>query len=190
MKRRVLTQILLMGLAAPQAMAADPLPTMKETPSLLERVKSGALPPVEKRIPQQPLVVERFAGGDGPGKPGGQLNMLITGSRDTRLMTVYSYTRLIVYSDKFELHPDILESFEAKEGREFTMKLRAGHKWSDGHPFTTEDFRFFWEDVANNKELSPGGPSVVLLVDGKPPRVEIVDERTIKYSWEIGRAHV
>ena len=130
MKRRVLTQILLMGLAAPQAMAADPLPTMKETPSLLERVKSGALPPVEKRIPQQPLVVEQFAGGDGPGKPGGQLNMLITGSRDTRLMTVYSYTRLIVYSDKFELHPDILESFEAKEGREFTMKLRAGDRKS------------------------------------------------------------
>ena len=48
MKRRVLTQMLLMGLAAPQAMAADPLPTMKETPSLLERVKSGALPPVEQ----------------------------------------------------------------------------------------------------------------------------------------------
>ena len=184
MKRRVLTQILLMGLAAPQAMAADPLPTMKETPSLLERVKSGALPPVEKRIPQQPLVVERFAGGDGPGKPGGQLNMLITGSRDTRLMTVYSYTRLIVYSDKFELHPDILESFEAKEGREFTMKLRAGHKWSDGHPFTTEDFRFFWEDIANNSELSPSGPSVELLVDGKPPKVEILDELTIRYSWD------
>ena len=170
MKRRVLTQILLMGLAAPQAMAADPLPTMKETPSLLERVKSGALPPVEKRIPQPPLVVERFAGGEGPGKPGGQLNILITGSRDTRLMTVYSYTRLIVYSDKFELHPDILESFEAKEGREFTMKLRAGHKWSDGHPFTTEDFRFFWEDIANNSELSPSGPSVELLVDGKAYR--------------------
>ncbi len=184
MKRRVLTQMLLMGLAAPRALAADPLPTMKETPSLLDRVKSGALPPVEKRIPQSPLVVERFAGGDGPGKPGGQLNILITGSRDTRLMTVYSYTRLIVYSDKFELHPDILESFEAKEGREFTMKLRAGHKWSDGHPFTTEDFRFFWEDIANNSDLSPSGPSVELLVDGKPPKVEILDELTIRYSWD------
>ena len=99
-------------------------------------------------------------------------------------MTVYSYTRLIVYDDKFKLHPDILESYEAKEGREFTLKLRAGHKWSDGHPFTTEDFRFFWEDVANNKELSPSGPSVELLVDGQPPKVEIIDERTISYSWD------
>ena len=99
-------------------------------------------------------------------------------------MTIYSYTRLIVYDDKFKLHPDILESYEVKDGREFTLKLRAGHKWSDGHPFTTEDFRFFWEDVANNKELSPSGPSVELLVDGKPPKVEIIDELTIKYSWD------
>ena len=151
---------------------------------LADKVKSGALPPVDKRIPEQPWVVKRFAGGDGPGKHGGQLNMLVAGARDTRLMTIYSYTRLIVYDDKFKLHPDILESYEVKEGREFTLKLRAGHKWSDGHPFTTEDFRFFWEDVANNSELSPSGPSVELLVDGKPPKVEIIDELTIKYTWD------
>ena len=45
-------------------------------------------------------------------------------------------------------------------------------------------FRFFWEDVANNKELSPSGLLVELLVDGQPPRVEIIDERTIKYDWD------
>ena len=189
MKRRLLTQALLMGLVRAPAFAADPPPTMQETPSLVERVKSGALPPVGKRIPQQPLIVERFAGGDGPGKHGGQLNMLISGSRDTRLMTVYTYTRLIVYDDKFQLHPDILESYEVKEGREFTLKLRAGHKWSDGHPFTSEDFRFFWEDVANNSELSPSGPSVELIVDGQPPKVEIVDELTIRYSWAKPNPH-
>lgn len=189
MKRRVLTQMLLMGLVGGPALAADPLPKMRETPSLLDRVKSGALPPVDKRIPQQPRIIERFAGGDGPGKPGGQLNMLVSATRDTRLMTIYSYTRLIVYDDKFELHPDILESLEAKESREFTLKLRAGHKWSDGHPFTTEDFRFFWEDVANNSELSPSGPSVELLVDGQPPKVEIIDERTIRYSWAKPNPH-
>ena len=184
MMRRLLAQVLLIGLAGAPAFAADPLPKMQETPSLLDQVKSGALPPVDKRIPQPPLVVTRFAGGDGPGRHGGQLNTLIAGTRDTRLMTVYSYTRLIVYDDKFKLHPDILESFDVKEGREFTLKLRAGHKWSDGHPFTTEDFRFFWEDIANNSDLSPSGPSIELLVEGKPPKVEIIDERTIRYSWD------
>ncbi len=170
MKRRLLTQVVLLGLVGAPAFAADPLPAMQETPSLMEKVKSGALPPVDKRIPQQPQIVKRFAGGDGPGKHGGHLNMLVSGTREPRLRTIYSYPRLIVYDDKFKLHPDILESFDVKEGREFTLKLRAGHKWSDGHPFTTDDFRFFWEDVANNSELSPSGPSVELLVDGKPPK--------------------
>lgn len=184
MKRRALMLALMAGLPQAPAFAADPLPGLQETPNLAPRVKSGALPPVEKRIPQQPRIIGRFAGGDGPGKHGGQLNMLVSDANDTRLMTVYSYTRLIVYDDKFQLHPDILESFEAKESREFTLKLRAGHKWSDGHPFTTEDFRFFWEDVANNGELSPSGPSVELLVDGRPPKVDIIDERTIRYTWD------
>src|SRR5262249_44655270 len=147
MKRRVLTRMLLLGLVGPPALAADPLQRMQETPSLVDRVKSGALPPVDKRLPQQPRIIERFAGGDGPGEHGGQLNILISGPRDTRLMTVYSYTRLIVYDDKFELHPDVLESYEVKEGRELTLKLRAAHKSSDGHPFTTEHFRFFTDDV-------------------------------------------
>jgi peptide/nickel transport system substrate-binding protein len=149
-----------------------------------DRVKSGALPPVAQRIPDQPLLVRRFPGDDGPGRQGGQLDMLISSARETSLMTVYSYTRLIVYDDKFKLHPDILEDYDVSEGRSFTFRLRAGHKWSDGHPFTTEDFRFFWEDVANNKELSPGGPSVELLVDDQPPKFEIVDDRTIRYSWQ------
>jgi peptide/nickel transport system substrate-binding protein len=184
MKRRVLTQAIAVGLLWSPAFAADPLPPLQETPVLADKVKSGALPPIAKRIPEQPWIIKRFAGGEGPGRQGGQLNMLVAGVRDSRLMTVYSYTRLIVYDDKFKLHPDILESYEIKEGREFTLKLRAGHKWSDGQPFTTEDFRFFWEDVANNPDLSPSGPSVELLVDGKPPKVEIIDKLTIKYTWE------
>ena len=184
MNRRALTTALLFGWMAGPALAADPLPALRETPMLADQVKSGALPPIDKRIPQPPWVVTQFAGGDGPGQQGGQLNMLVASARDTRLMTIYSYTRLIIHDPKFKLKPDILESYEEKDGREFTFKLRAGHKWSDGEPFTTEDFRFFWEDVANNKELSSSGPSVELLVDGKPPKVEIIDPLTIKYTWE------
>jgi len=184
MKRRALTAAFLLGLVCGPASAADPLPALKETPMLAERVKSGALPPVDKRLPQQPWVVKHFAGGDGPGRQGGDLNMLVASARDTRLMTIYSYTRLIIYDENFKLKPDLLESYEEKDGREFTLKLRAGHKWSDGHPFTTEDFRFFWEDVANDKDLSRSGPSVELIVDGKLPKVEIIDPLTIKYTWE------
>src|SRR5215471_2463965 len=184
MQRRVLMKAFLLSLVCGHTVAADPLPPLPETPMFVERVKSGALPPVAERIPRPPRIVREFAGDAGPGRPGGQLDMLISSARDTPLMTVYSYARLIVYDDKFTLHPDILESYEVRDGREFTFRLRAGHRWSDGHPFTTEDFRYYWEDIANNKELSPAGPPLELLVDGRPPRVEIIDECTIRYSWD------
>jgi len=185
MKRRVFTA----GLAAlgtlwrPALLRAD-TPTLTETPMFAAQVASGALPPVDKRVPSRPSIVSHFSGNDGPGKPGGDVNMLIANARDTRLMTLYCNARLIVYDDKFRLQPDILDSYEIKEGRIFTLKLRVGHKWSDGEPFTTEDFRYFWEDIANNKELSASGPSVEMLVDGKQPLVEVIDETTIRYSWD------
>ena len=184
MKRRFFTAAAAFALCGPSFAQTDPLPAMQETPIFAEQVKSGALPPVGKRIPEAPSIVKSFAGADGPGRSGGQVNILVANARDTRLMTLYANARLIVYDDHFKLQPDILQSYEVKDSREFTFHLRPGHKWSDGEPFTTEDFRYFWEDIANNKELSPGGPNVELMVDGKPPKVEIIDPVTIKFTWE------
>ena len=65
--------------------------------------------------------------------------------------------------------------------RIFTFTLREGHRWSDGTPFTTEDFRYYWEDIALNKELSPTGPPEVMIVEGKLPKVEILDELKVRY---------
>src|SRR5262249_37092199 len=122
MKRRVFTQGFLFSLFCGPALAADP--SLRETPMFADQGTSGGLPPVGERIPKQRLIVKKFAGGDGPGQPGGQINILAGTTRDTRLMTIYSYPRLIVYDDQFKLHPDILESYENKEDREFTFTLR------------------------------------------------------------------
>lgn len=159
--------------------------TLKEVPFLAEQVKTGRLPPVAERAPREPLVIERFAGQDGPGRSGGEMIMLMAIPREVRMMVVYGYARLVGFDDRRQLVPDLLQDIEVEEGRIFTLKLRAGHKWSDGKPFTTEDFRYFWEDVANNPELSPSGPPLEMLVDGKPPKVEIIDETTIRYSWDL-----
>ena len=153
-----------------------------ESPALEEEVKSGKLPPVEKRLPETPLVVKLAAGAQ-PGQHGGTLNMLIGRSRDVRMMVVYGYARLVGYDQNFGIAPDLLESIEVKDERVFTMKLRKGHRWSDGQPFTIEDFRYFWDDVANNKELSPTGPPSDLLVNGEAPKVEYPDKQTVRYSW-------
>ena len=81
--------------------------------------------------------------------------MLVGRAKDTRLMVVYGYARLVGYDRQLDLEPDILESVDVEDGRIFTLHLRKGHRWSDGEPFTSEDFRYWWEDVANNEALEP-----------------------------------
>ncbi len=154
-----------------------------ETREFYEAVKSGKLPPVTDRVPLAPRVMKLDGQGVAPGKHGGSMNMLIGRARDVRMLVVYGYSRLVGYNRNFEIVADILESLEVVDGRIFTLKLRKGHKWSDGHPFTAEDFRYYWDDVANNPELSPAGPPRDLLVEGEPPKFEVVDEITLRYTW-------
>jgi peptide/nickel transport system substrate-binding protein len=164
------------------AQAADKAP-YKETPSLQADVQKNALPGVAARLPTEPLVVDLKARGRETGRHGGVLRMLMSKEKDVRLLNTWGYARLVAWTPKLELKPDLLKAIEAKDGRVFTFKLRAGHKWSDGKPFTAEDFRYFWEDVASNKDLNPGGPPVELLNGGEAPKVEIVDATTVRYSW-------
>jgi peptide/nickel transport system substrate-binding protein len=156
-----------------------------EPPMLRAEVAGGKLPPVARRLPQQPLVVRL----EQPGRHGGTLNSLVGRSRDTRLLVVYGYARLVAYDREFNLVPDILESYEVKDGRIFTLKLRKGHRWSDGHPFTAEDFRYYWEDVASNKELSPAGPPRDLLVEGERPKFEVLSDTVVRYTWHKPNPH-
>ena len=154
-----------------------------ETPSLAARVASGELPPVEQRVPVRPSVVALDGDGLAPGRHGGELRLLMGRAKDVRLMVVYGYARLVGYDRDYRLAPDILEGVEVDEGRVFTLRLRPGHRWSDGHPFTAEDFRYYWEDIATDESLSPFGPPRAWLVGGEPPDFEVLDERTVRYAW-------
>jgi len=172
----------LLALAGAAARAAAPEPV--ETPYLADVVAAHALPAVAERLPAHPLVVQ-FGDDTKPGEPGGDLNALIGGARDTRLMVVWGYARLIGYQRDLTLKPDIAESIDVEDNRVFTIHLRPGHRWSDGAPFTAEDFRYFWEDVANNKDLSPTGLPSALVIRGHMPRFELLDAHTVRYSWEV-----
>jgi peptide/nickel transport system substrate-binding protein len=140
----------------------------------------GDLPPVAERLPKNPAVAKMAE----IGHQGGELRMLMASAKDTRVLVAYSYARLACYDAEYKLVPDICESLDVKEGRIFTFKLREGHKWSDGEPFTSEAFRYFWEDIANNQELMPTGVPKILTVDGKPAKVEFPDPLTVRYSWD------
>ncbi len=154
-----------------------------EAPVLAAQVAAGVLPPLAERLPARPAVAGMDWPGQTIGRYGGQLDMLMASTKDTRIMTVYAYARLVVYDRNLDIVADLVESFEVEDERSFTFHLRPGHKWSDGAPFTTEDFRYYWDDVANNEALSPTGPPIALLVDGQPPQIDIIDETTIRYSW-------
>ena len=156
-----------------------------EAPSLAKKVAAGKLPPVKERLPLNPRKLNFKNLGLEIGKYGGSIRMLMARAKDARQMSVYGYSRLVGYHPKtFELEADILESFEVKEGRRFTFELRRGHKWSDGQPLTSEDFRYWWEDVANNKELSPVGPPKIMTINDELPIFEIINRYKFRYTWK------
>ncbi|MDH3376997.1 MAG: ABC transporter substrate-binding protein [Gammaproteobacteria bacterium] len=150
-----------------------------ETPVFVERVASGEIPPVAQRLPGEPALAEM----ETIGRHGGQIRLLMGRAKDIRLLVVYGYARLVKYMPDLSIQPDILKDIVVRDGREFTFHLRRGHKWSDGHPFTSEDFRFYWDDIANNKEISPTGLPAIMMIDGEAPKFEIIDSVTVRYTW-------
>jgi peptide/nickel transport system substrate-binding protein len=157
-----------------------------EVEAFEEQVASGALPPVAERLPSEPLVVDLKARGQVAGKPGGTLTTLMSRAKDTRQMYVYGYARLVKYDTDLNLVPDILKDVEISDGgRTFTLTLREGHKWSDGHPFTTDDFMYFWEDMAGNEDLYGSGPPSYMMIRDHYPTVTPMGPYKIRYSWPV-----
>jgi peptide/nickel transport system substrate-binding protein len=170
---------LVMGLLVPVGLPAG-AQAAEEVPILAPRVAAGDLPPLADRLPERPMVMQT----DPKAVYGGELRMLIGTPKDLKLAFVYGYARLVRFDRSYQIVPDIAQQVDVTSGgRSFTIRLRKGHRWSDGAPFTSADFAYWWEHVANNPELSPGGPPAVLLVDGEPPGVEIPDAWTVRYTW-------
>ncbi|NLK07862.1 MAG: ABC transporter substrate-binding protein [Firmicutes bacterium] len=127
-----------------------------EAPMLEEMVKVGELPPVDERLPDEPLVVEPT---DSVGKYGGTAH--VAGTRPTAWgddhMMMSLYATLVQPTPAVDdIVPHLARDFHISDDKTtFTFYLRKGVKWSDGHPFTTEDIRFWYEDVLHNEDLTP-----------------------------------
>jgi len=155
-----------------------------ETPLYKADVAAGKMPPVSERIPREPAVLNFERPGVAPGRHGGSMKLLTGRKKDTRQLVVYGYARLIGYDKDFNFVPDLLKSFDVQEGRIFTFRLRKGHRWSDGHPFTAEDFRYYFEDVATDKSIANESLPRTMLVDGQAPKFEVLDDYTVRYTWQ------
>jgi len=81
-----------------------------------------------------------------------------------------------------EVVPLLAKSVEIDEtGTVHTVILRKGLKWSDGEPITSEDVVFTWNTIIAEGYGNTSARDNA-LVDGKMPKVEAVDELTVKFT--------
>ena len=148
-----------------QSATGNRISSYNEAPDLKQKVADGTLPPVEQRLPDEPMVIKPV---EAIGKYGGTLYQAGLGPSsfyDFEWAGVEEY--IGQYDNKASMFlPALGKSWEfSADKKVVTLHLREGHKWSDGEPFTTDDIMFWWEDVALNKEINPNTPTTYTFGD-------------------------
>lgn len=157
-------------LASGTAMAIAGLPAI---------TRAQDLPPLEQRLPDNPLVVTPH---ERPGQQGGTWNMALVGGGSLSMVFRYqAYDPLLRWNAEWTAaEPNVAESYEVNEDSTvYTFTLRRGHKWSDGEPYTTEDVRFWYEDVFQDPDAGMTGEEH-WYAGGELATLEIVDDVTFR----------
>lgn len=165
-----------------QIMAADT--RYREAPLLAEQVAQGQLPPVDERLPLNPRVLPVY---ESIGRYGGTWRRGYTGLEDRFGPTKLIEERIIEYvmpaSDTIVIELNWADQFEANaDSTAYTVHIREGLKWSDGVAVTTEDVRFWYEDILLNEAFFESVPAD-LVVNGEPVQLEIIDAYTFKLKF-------
>ena len=177
---------------APQAAASGNLPLVitdpaktpkqfKEAPMLADLVKAGKLPPVEQRVPAEPLVLQPT---NEIGKYGGNWRMAFTGPADKQNMERHNHDHLVYFDAKVEtVVPNVAKGWDIQDGgKTIIFKLRKGMKWSDGQPFTSDDILFWYEDLFLNEKLNPA-KAAFMSIGGQWGTVEKIDDTSVAFKF-------
>jgi ABC-type transport system substrate-binding protein/ABC-type dipeptide/oligopeptide/nickel transport system permease component len=151
-----------------------------ESPVLADLVREGKLPPVAERTGPEPVVME---GVDGIGRYGGTWQRLVNSIID--LSTIYwrlSDSNLVRWSPQgYPLVPHLAKSWEiSPDQRVYTFTLRAGVKWSDGYPFTSEDIVYWYENEIKYFNVQPK----FLRTGATIGRVVKVDDLHVRFEFD------
>ncbi|MEZ4710718.1 MAG: ABC transporter substrate-binding protein [Caldilineaceae bacterium] len=152
-----------------------------EAPMLAEQVRAGALPPVDERLPVEPVVVEPL---DSIGQYGGEWFGGTIETNGNFWIRNGGYQQLLRWTPEWDgIIPNLAESYEANDdATEFTFHLRPGVRYSDGELLTADDIMFWYEDVLMNEELTPSIPTWLRNGDD-PVIVEKLDDHTVKFTF-------
>lgn len=176
-KRLLLTGALVLALSS----AGMAQTTYNEAPILAERVAAGELPPVEERLPAEPLVIEPV---EQVGEYGGTWRMLDQNNElGFTLMSTGVEPFLKWNRDASGFRPNVLESWEWNEdATQLTAHFRQGIRWSDGEPMTADDYLFWWNDMVLNEDI-PVDPASGTVVGGELMTLEKIDDYTIQFTF-------
>jgi peptide/nickel transport system substrate-binding protein len=153
-----------------------------EAPQLSEQVEAGALPPVDERLPENPLVVLPVKS---IGEYGGTWHRGWRGKSDFHCFGRINYETMLRWPRDPEdaVQPGLAEKWEWNAaGTELTLYLRKGLKWSDGEPFTVDDITFWWDDIENDPKIT-AAIHAEWIVKGEPMKLEKIDDTTIKLMF-------
>ncbi|MEE9313977.1 MAG: ABC transporter substrate-binding protein [Rhizobiaceae bacterium] len=142
---------------------------------------NGALPALADRLPSEPLVVAPY---DMIGKYGGTLDVLSNATEaGTSDFLSVRHVNLVRYSDDLQtIVPMVAKSWSWNaDFTQLTFKLRKGHKWSDGKPFTSADVKFWYDNLATDSKVIEK-PKDYVLVGGKKMTVDAVDAETVVFN--------
>lgn len=150
-----------------------------EAPALTELVKAGQLPPVEQRLPENPLIVKPH---DSIGQYGGTLNLLGLASDNGHRTRIIGHDNLFTFNTSYTgVVPGLASGFDANEdSTEYTIYLRKGVKWSDGSEFTASDITYFINDVLGDPEHAGNRPLNLKTPDAAT--AEAIDKYTVKIT--------
>lgn len=152
-----------------------------ENPMFAEKVKKGELPPVEERLPKEPFVVTPY---DGIGTYGGTLRGIsISYESGTSEIMSWRHVNMVRFDDDCStIVPNVAKEWRWNDDfTEILFRLREGHRWSDGAPFTVDDVVFWMDDIILNEEIHKATPSPWGSVGSS---VEKIDEITVKFKFE------
>ncbi len=154
--------------------------TYKQSPML----DSMGLPPVEERISANPLVTQPR---EAVGKFGGTLRTVTWWPEAGNVQLMISEPPIKWKEDLTGYEPALAEAYEwSDDGLTFTLHMRKGVKWSDGEPYTSDDWKFWWEDMAKNEDYKTiSVPGYMRNTDGSPITLEYPDESTV--VWKSDR---